>query len=263
MQLSMTSNLKLIQDALENCASQVPFATSVALNKVADKSRLEVQKEMQRVFDGPTPWVLNSIRVIRSTKANLVAEVGFKDKNSAESSRTMVAPHVDGGTRHFKAMEARLLSMGLMPKGYNAVPGGAAAIDANGNMSQGQITQLLNVLGTYTESGYNKANSKTVARLAKGSVKKNTYGFMYWVNPVGNTGQGKHLLPGVYQRVKTGFGSSLKPVLIFVNQAEYKTRLDFYGIAGKVMDQEFAKEFHASFDMATRTALLKTQGTLL
>ena len=50
-----------------------------------------------------------------------------------------------------------------------------AKVDAYGNMSRGQITQLLNVLGTYTEAGYNKANAATKARLAKGSVKKNQY----------------------------------------------------------------------------------------
>lgn len=263
MKITISSNIKQVQDAMAKASSQVPFAMSVALNNTAEKARVAVRAEMPRVFDRPTPWVLNSLRVKRSTKSNLVAEVGYKDKNSVESSRSMVEPHVFGGKRHFKAMESRLWRAGLLPDGYNAVPGAAAKLDANGNMSQGQITQLLNVLGTYTEAGYNKANDKTVKRLAKGNVKKNIYGFVYWVNRVGNTGQGKHLQPGVYQRVQTGFGSSLKPVLIFVKRAAYKKRLDFFGIAQAVIDKEFTVEFDRAFNTAMRTALLKNQGNLI
>ncbi|MBC7598731.1 MAG: hypothetical protein H7238_06885 [Polaromonas sp.] len=175
----------------------------------------------------------------------------------------MIAPHVYGGQRRFKAVEARLFSMGLLPAGFNAVPGAAASVDANGNMSRGQISQLLNVLGTYTEAGYNKANAATRARLAKGSAKKNIYGFAYFVNPVNGAGRNKSLKPGVYQRVMTGFGSSLKPILIFVKRANYKQRLDFYGIVQRVIDAEFPREFDKAFNEAVRTALLKTQGPLL
>lgn len=257
MKITISSNLKQVQDAMAKAAGQVPFAMSVALNNTAEKARQAVRAEMPRVFDRPTPWVLNSLRVMRSTKANLVAEVGYKEEN------TMVKPHVFGGQRWHKAMETRLWRAGLLPDGYNAVPGAAAKIDANGNMSQGQISQLLNVLGTYTEAGYNKANDKTVKRLAKGNVKKNVYGFVYWVNKVGNTGPGRHLQPGVYQRVKTAFGSSLKPVLIFVKRAAYKQRLDFFGITQATIDKEFPAEFDRAFDEAMRTALLKNQGSLL
>ena len=262
MKISITSNIDQVQAAMKKAASQVPFALSVAINKTAEKARLAVVAEMPRVFDRPTPWVLNSLRVKRSTKSSLEAELAYKDKNSVESARSMIEPHVNTGKRHYKAMEARLLNIGLLPSGYNAVPGAAAKLDANGNMSQGQISQLLNVLGSYTESGFNKANINTTKRLAKGNVKKNTYGFAYWVNKVGST-KARHLQPGVYQRVITGFGTSLKPVLIFVKQANYKKRLDFYGIANDVVAKEFPGEFDRAFDEAMRTALLKSQGSLL
>lgn len=263
MQITVKSNIAAVAKAWEQAAGQVPFALSVALNKTAEKARLKVRSEMPSVFDRPTPWVLNSLRVKRSTKTNLTAELAYKDKNSVESSRSMVEPHVFGGRRHFKAMEARLMNMGYMPKGYNAVPGGAAKLDAYGNMSRGQISQLLNVLGTYTEAGYNKANAKTVERLAKGNVKKNVYGFVYWVNPVTGQRRARHIPPGVYQRVITAFGTSLKPVLIFVKQASYKKRLPFFDMAQAVADKEFPGEFDRAFDEAMRTALLKSQGQLL
>lgn len=261
MKINVTHNIADVQAALNRAASQVPFALATALNKTAGKAVVDVRKSMVNVFDRPTPWVLNSLRVKYASKAKPEAELAFKDKNTAESSKSMIEPHVFAGKRHFKAMEVRLMRMGLMPAGYNAVPGGAAKVDAYGNMSRGQITQLLNVLGTYTEAGYNKANAATKARLAKGSVKKNQYGFVYWVNKVGSA-QSKHLPAGVYQRVSTGFGSSLRPVLVFVKRATYKRRLDFDGVVQRTVDREFAGEFNAAFDQALSTAQFKKQSGL-
>lgn len=255
-------NDKEILNAFEQSARQATYATMLALNKTAEQIRSELQTEMQRVFDRPTPWVINSLRIKYATKARLVAELAYKDKNSVESARSMLEPHVFGGPRHYKAMEARLFNAGLLPAGWNAVPGAAANIDAFGNMSQGQITQLLNVLQTYTESGYNKANSNTIKRLAKGNKKKGIYGFTYWVNPPGNNTPGKHLPPGVYQRVATGFGSSLKPVLVFVKRAQYKQRLDFFGIADRVIARDLIGNFREAFEQAMATAELR-QASLL
>ena len=253
MKINISSNIPQVQEALAKAARQVPFAMKEALNKTAEKVRVNMRKEMASVFDRPTPWVLNSLRIKYATKTNLEAELAYKDKNSVESSRSMLEPHVFTGRRHYKAMESRLMRIGLLPTGYNAVPGDAAKLDSNGNMSQGQISQLLNVLGSYTESGFNKANINTKKRLAKGSIKKNTYGFVYWVNPVVGS-KSRHLQPGVYQRVATPFGSSLKPILIFVKQAAYKKTLDFFGISKDTIDKEFPGEFDRAFNEAVRTA---------
>lgn len=261
MKLSIEHNTKAVQAALDKAASQVPFAMSVALNDTSTEAKAMVQDAMKSVFDRPTPWVINSLRVARATKTNLVAELAFKDINSALSARSMVEPHVDGGARRFKAMEARLLSKGLLPKGWNAVPGAAASLDSYGNMSRGQISQLLNVLGTYSEAGYNKANDKTRARLAAGNVKRNQYGFEYFVNPVG--GKSRHLQPGVYKRYKTGFGSSLKPILIFIRPAKYQKRLDFFGMVERKVNERLAPNFDAAFKLAVATAFYKNQGALL
>ena len=263
MQIKITDNLDLLSKNLGRFQSQIPYALSVALNNTTEKARLAVRAEMPKVFDKPTPWVLNSLRVKRSTKTNLTAELAYKDRNSAESSRSMIEPHVFGGQRRYGALEARLNRIGLLPKGWNVVPGAAARLDTYGNMSRGQISQVLGVLGAYTEAGFNKANINTVKRLAKGNAKKNAYGFVYWVNPVNRGIKGSHLPPGVYQRLQPGFGSSLKPVLIFVEGAKYKKRLDFFGITQQVVDAELPAEFDKVLKVAVDTALLKQQGSLL
>ncbi len=253
MQINVTSNIAQVQRALEAQARQVPFALSVALNRTAEWAETSVRKEMTKVFDRPTRYFLRSLRVIRSTKAKLQATVWFKDANSATGGAAMVAPHIYGGDRATKPMELRLQRAGLMPVGWRVVPGAAADLDAFGNMSRGQISQLLNVLGTYREAGYNKANAATRARLAKGNLKKGVYGFEYFVNPVGSA-RGRHLEPGVYKRVRTAFGTSLKPVLIFVKRTQYRQRLDFVGIVQRTVDAKFPLEFDAAFDRAVRTA---------
>lgn len=262
MKLSVTSNFPDVQRALKQAASQVPFALMTAMNKTAAKAQDAIKDEMPRVFDRPTPWVVNSLRIKYAKKTKLEAEIAYKDRNSVESSRSMIEPHVFAGKRSYKAMEARLWRIGLLPSGYNVIPGDAARVDAYGNMSRGQISQVLNVLGSYTESGFNKANINTVKRLAKGNVKKNVYGFVYWVNPVGSA-KAKHLQPGVYQRIQTAFGSSLKPVLIFVKQAQYRKRLDFFGVGERVVAREFPGEFSRAFDAALKTARFNEQGSLL
>lgn len=263
MKLELDHNTHVILQALEKAQSQVPYALSRAMNKTAEEARGMVREEMRSVFDRPTPWVLNSLRIKYATKTNLTAELAFKDIDPTKSARHMVEPHVLGGDRWFKAMEVRLFRAKppLLPAGWNAVPGAGAALDMYGNMSRGQISQLLNVLGTYQEAGYNKANDKTRARLAKGNVKKNQYGFEYFVNPVG----GKHsrLQPGVYKRFKTGFGSSLKPILIFVRRAQYTRRLDFYGEVERKAKERLPANFSEAFKDAVASAFLKHQGSLL
>ena len=248
MQVSIDiTGLDAVKKAMAEMPKKAKYAAVKAMNTSMEWAATSVRKEMKQVFDRPTPWVLNSLRIKYAKPSTMAAELAFKDINSATSSRTMVLPHVEAGKRHFKAFEARLNRIGLLPSGYNAVPGEGAKVDANGNMSQGQISQLLNVLGAYTESGFNKANLNTIKRLAKGNQKKNVYGFVYWVNPIGPK-KAKHLQPGVYQRVTTAFGSSLKPVLIFVKLVNYKRRLDFYGITRREVDKRFASEFDKAFE---------------
>lgn len=241
------TGLETVKKAMAELPKKAKYAAVKAMNTSMEWAETAVRKEMRSVFDRPTPWVLGSLRIKYAKPSTMAAELAFKDINSVENARTMVFPHVEAGQRHYKAFEARLNRIGLLPAGYNAVPGGAAKLDSYGNMNRGQLSQLLNVLGSYTESGFNKANINTVKRLAKGNANKNIYGFVYWVNPVGAK-QAKHLQPGVYQRITTAFGSSLKPVLVFVKQAKYKKRLDFYGIVNKTIEQRFEGEFAKAFE---------------
>lgn len=263
MQIKVDTNLPAVQQALQRAASQVPYATAVAINKVGDRALNQVKTDMRQVFDRPTPWVINSLKLRRATKANPIATLQFRDRWNGGNESTMVGPHLFGGDRGYKAMETRLYRSGLLPQGWKVVPGSGARLDAYGNMSRGQISQLLNVLGTYREAGYNKADFRTRARLAAGNAKRNQYGFTYWVNPAEGQPRRRHLPPGVYQRFTTGFGTSLKPVLIFVHQVRYRVLLQWEETVRRIQAQHFQADFAQAFDAAMRTAIPRQQGSLL
>ena len=250
MRLTVSTNFADVAKQITAIGRQAEFAAAKALTLTAKDVQSSVAKEMARVFDRPTPWTRNSLRIKYATKANLSAEVAFKDRAATDASRSVLQPHAFGGKRHYKAFEARLLGMGILPSGWNAVPGAAAQLDGFGNMAQGQINQVLNVMTSYAAGG----GSKTIDRLAKGNKKKGVYGFEYFVLPPGANPPGKHLPPGIYQRVATGFGTSVKPVLVFVKQANYKARLDFYAIGQRAVDRDLQSNFRQAIEQAIATA---------
>lgn len=181
MQLSIKiDGLDNVRKAMDELPKKAKYATVKAMNRSVEWADTSVRREMRRVFDQPKPWVLQSLRIQYAKPTDMTAELAFKDSWSSSAGetggRTMLSPHIYAGTRSFKGMEVRLMRMGMLPAGYNVVPGGGAKLDGYGNMSPVQISQLLNVLGAYTESGFNKANINTVKRLAKGNAKKNIYG---------------------------------------------------------------------------------------
>lgn len=265
--INVTHNFPQVSAAIASAKRQVPFALALALNRTGEAAVKDVQSDMRRQFDRPTPFFMRSIRLSRASKTQPTptAIVQFSEDGywSGDKNSSIARPHVFGEDRAIKPMERRLQRAGMLPIGWRVVPGGAATLDAYRNMSRGQISQLLNVLGTYKEAGYNKANAATRARLAKGNVKKGVYGFTYFVNPAGGQSRrGRHLPPGVYKRVATPFGSSLKPALIFVQSTRYRKRLDMFGIVDRTIQREFGRQFDAAFGQAMRTARLAQQGSL-
>jgi hypothetical protein len=249
MQIRIKDNFPEVQRYLRELGPKVNTAAREGLNRTAEWAETNVRRSMRQVFDRPVPFTLRSLRVYYASGRKPEAMLWFRQR-SQDADKLWARPQIDGGTRDLKPMELRLQRIGLMPKGWFIVPGDAAPLDAYGNMSPGEISRILNVLGSYTESGFNKANIKTRQRLRKGNQKKGVDGFEYWVNPAG-AGREKHLLPGVYRRVYSGGRTSLKPMLIFVPRAQYRARLDFFGI----VERTVAQRFPAEFDKALRSLI--------
>lgn len=242
---------------------QIPFATAKALTKTAQAVREAERGEMASVFDRPTPWTLNSLFVKPANKVTLSAEVAFKGPAAKGTPYDRaLAHHIRGGTREWKRMELALKRLGVLPPTWAAVPGDAARLDAYGNMSRGQIVQILSYLQAFGEQGY-KANmgAKGRARLAKrtgariGGVEYfvsrgpgQWFGGRSWKN-----GRSQHLPAGVWAKTGT-HGVKASPVLMFVSLPSYRVRWRFYEVGQRVASATFPVEFQKSIAEAMASA---------
>jgi len=248
---SISDMIRSVRDIPEK---QVKFAAAKALTRVAQELQKNViPDEMRRVFDRPTAWALNSLFVKPATPDNLVATVGIKHVagNSAIPAEKFILPQVMGGVRNEKRFEKALRFAGLMLPGQSAIIAKSSEMmDAYGNISGRNITQLLSYFKAFQEQGY-RANmgDKRRGTLAKrGRTKANadgqTFAKINGVEYFAIVGpRGSHLQAGIYSRRGT-HGSNIKPVLIFGNKrASYKARLDWVGVNRKAVEQIFPIEF--------------------
>lgn len=217
---------------------QVPFATALALTRTAQEVRKAEIEEMKQVFDRPTPFTLNSLYLKAATKANLTARMWVKDISGRTEHYLM--PEIYGGARRLKGFERLLMSKGLLPTGWMAVPGAGAKLDAYGNISGGQIVQILSAIKALGEQGY-AAN-----RTARSKHRRKNLPELF----VGRPGGGK-LPNGVWQRFRFAHGSAIKPILIFVRGPRYAKRFDFFGVGSRVAE----RVFRGIFEQALREAL--------
>lgn len=220
--------------------TQLPFATAKALTQTGQRVKDAIRATMEVSFDRPTAYTLNSLFLKGATKSNLVAEVNLKNWASKGAPPSVyLAPQVYGGQRQLKNSEKIMQRAGVLPGGMLWVPGSGATMNNYGNMSVGQIVQVLSALKSFPETGYlANRSSRLSAR-----VNKNAANFF-----VGKPAGGKLPL-GVYLRSK---GGGLKPIMIFVKDAHYNVRLPFSQIATTV----YATNFQAVFTQALRDALI-------
>jgi len=78
--INISSGFKGVQKELKEFANQIPFATSLAINRTAQKVKVAQEKEIKDVFDRPTPFTQNSLFIKTSNKVNLTASVKLKDQ---------------------------------------------------------------------------------------------------------------------------------------------------------------------------------------
>lgn len=214
---------KAIRDLSDLEKLHLPFVMSKTINNTAQQVRKAEVVEMALVFDRPTPFVLNSLYIYPSTKTRLQAEVFFKDK-----AQSFMRPQVYGGPRDFKRSE-RWLSNRFW------VPGKAVRLNKYGNVSPGQITQVLSALKRMPDSAQN-----ITARSRKRNKKPRDY-FVLWNRKNG-------LRPGVWERTKRG----IKPILMFISGPRYGKLLDFYGVGQRIATREFAMTFFRNLRDAIR-----------
>lgn len=220
---------------------QIPFATSVALNKTARQAQAGIKDEMERVLDRPKPYTLGGTFVSNSTKTNLAATVGLKDKaaGNGRAAGVYLRPLVSGLPRHQTGWERALQSIGAIPPGMRAVPADGAKLDIYGNLSKTQVTEMMGAL-------------RTRLRTFKGRGKR-AFAAAYFAAMPGNP-RSRHLEPGIYRRIERGGESSIDPVVIFVSRATYRQRINLESTVRDAVRKNFARELHTALDHALASA---------
>jgi hypothetical protein len=227
---------------------------ATALTRTASHLREVQRSEMVRTLDRPTPYSLRGIQMIGAngkpggaSADALAVDVRIADDDSnTTSGRPSVRWlwwQVNGGAnRQLKGFERALQTAGLMPRGWYAVPGAAARLDAYGNISPGQIVQILSQLRTGSERGSLRHMARGDDRKAKSSRRraKGRAGGEFVNIPQKTKGlkqPGVYLLKGRDFGARIGYGRSreLVPVLIYVRSVAYARRFDFFGTARSVI----------------------------
>ena len=80
-------------------------------------------------------------------------------------------PQVAGGRRSLKSAEKMLAAKNYLPGGMVTVPGAGAKLDAYGNMSRGQLVQLISALLAFPKTGYNANRVADWARKRAGKTQ--------------------------------------------------------------------------------------------
>ncbi len=255
MRIQVSTNLKNVRETISKIGPQAQYAAAVALTRTAKEVRNELKKEMNRVFDRPTPYTMNSLYVKPATKQNLEAMVWLKDATSKGTpADRYLKPQIVGGSRSLKSMEKALQSSGKMPRGYFAQPAAGAQLDQYGNVKRSQIVQILSQLKVQRGGGYDSKRSSSAA--SKRTVARQGVTYFAIVSKVGK------LVPGIYFKKQFTKGSAVKPVFIYTREASYEPRFKFFDVAERVANQRMPSIFDQALRETLQTAFPKRQTSL-
>lgn len=250
MKLNFKSDFETMFAGLEaKVKTRLPIAVAIAMTKTAQDVKLAEIDEMTAVFDRPTPYTLNSPFLSPATPAKLEAEVWLKDDflgGGSHPATEYLIPEIEGGVRVEKRSEYILRQAGILPEGMNAVPGPAATMDAYGNMSRGQVQQILSWL-RLSETVSGRTANRPLGPLDKRQARRQAKQTPYFVASKDSV-HGRHLHPGIWARTSTG----IHLVIAFVPRTQYHGVLDFARVADETTDRVF--EDHLREEIAVTIA---------
>lgn len=215
-------------------------ALADALNHTANQARIALRADMQSVFDRPTPWALNSVRVLNAKPDSLEAAVWVQDwaaGKNPNSAEDYLLPQVEGGQRINRKAEGYLREQGILPAGRFIVPGRGARLDGYGNISRGHMMQILSGLKAIDRSG-----SDHNATSSRRSTRKG-HALAFFVIKRGKTPIG----------IAERRGKEVAVVLAFVRQPQYRERFKFHDVVRRVAEND--AQLETNIDKAIADAL--------
>jgi hypothetical protein len=227
----LTEVKNLLRDMKKEAPGILRFATNDTLEFVRDAE----SAAMKRVFDRPTPFILNSLRIDYLKAEKMEGRVLFKDAFASpkyDPVRDTLTPHIEGKSRRPKYGEYRLRKYGIIAHDEFLVPSRTAPVNQYGNIPGPTMVKILSSLQAFKEGGY-KANTSTKINYIIGNVK-GTKGIYQIQGGVGNAATGRWKLI----------------FLIVKKQMKYNKRFEFYEIAQKEFDRVFPKMLDAKIARA-------------
>lgn len=222
--------------------ARIQRAADRAVRAAAFKARDVSNKSMATTFDKPTPTTQRATGV-SYTKGSMQAEVFIRDQASGGTAPAdYLAAEIEGGERLQKPFERLLSRAGLLPAGWQTVPGRDAPLTEYGNMTRSMISQILSWMRVYREGGPN-ISDRLMQRRKKGGKNRSGYEFIC-IRP----GAHKTLPPGIYRKSER----KLQSMLVFIQPAQYEARLDFVKTAGDAAAKALAEVLPAELNKAAR-----------
>lgn len=255
----LASNVRQVRTALRAVQKGQVSAFISALNKTAFEIRDAERLEMLKVFDRPTRYTLNSVYVKYANFSDPTSHVAIKNPKGLIGQYHYLIPQVEGGNRVQKRFEYMLRRRGILGANEVTVPVLNSPLvkkDAYGNMSSGQIVQILSQLNSFYLAGSSQNETQALKSKRDSGVNQ----VRYFVARKGESRQGKHswkngnkvqhLKSGIWARFRhtKGIAPIVMPIMWFVPKATYKKRYDFYGVAQKVAGEVFQKKFSEAYD---------------
>lgn len=232
------------------------FAVMQACNATAFEIRQVWARTAARVFDRPTAMTIKAAQYTKATKQRLYATIFLRDEalNGTPPAKYLLA-QVEGGQRSYKPFERLLAAKGALPAGMFAVAGKGAELNAHGNIKPGTINQILSQMGARNDK-YQNETEESRARRRTRAAKRGTRGGEFFVQ---RERRGR-LLPGIYERITTGFGSALRSVLVFVRRPRYQQRFDIFGLAQRQWDKLMPFHFKRELEKAVQSSKHRGHG---
>ena len=238
-------------------------AVRASINRTLQLGREAVYAQMRQVFRAPVPYTLNAVRVEQArTNGELAGAVMVKGPEDTSGTgipaQSYLRAQILGGARRWKRFEVALLKRGLLPRGWYCVPGRAARLDQWGNMSRGQLVQLLSYFQAFPASGGYRSNMSDKRRSRLGKGTRSRFGVRYFVQQPGQAG----LKPGIWEvqannsaRLQ-GAPAPTRMVVAFVPRATYRRRLDFFGTLERTASQQMPRAHGRALDAMPLESLL-------
>jgi hypothetical protein len=238
---------------------QIPFATVGAINDSLFDARDAWRNNIASVFQQPTQLTLNAVLYKRATRDNPVGELYLRNEatKGTPPSRYLL-PQVRGGAREEKPFEHLLRQAGVLGSDEFVLPARGFTLDAHGNVAGGTIEAILSDLQAHRDTRRNSTAASRKKRSRRRDIgKRSVYFLSRGPEDIGG-GKIQHLPRGIYERTRTGFGSSVRLVLAIVQGAPtYRTRFDAFEIANRAFAASFPVRFRERLRQGVLTAKIK------